>query len=207
MGSGPRAGGAVAGGAGGTACSSRTARSPPPELVVGGSWVGAASGVGSSPSVAVASSMGSSLRRPTRSRSLGMSRRGTATIPSASLTQWPAALPPRSSTVTGTPCAGLPESGCTMRNSQTSPMAIRGHQYATRRARRTTTGATLWGKALLDKALSGTALPGEALPDTALSATQYPTTQYPTTPNPTTQYPIRPGNASSDNAVSFMHAL
>src|SRR5881628_3566551 len=46
-----------------------------------------------------------------------------------------------------------------MRNSQTSPMAIRGHQYATRQGRRTTAGDTLQ-----DKALSGRALPGTALP-------------------------------------------
>ncbi len=55
--------------------------------MVGGSWVGAASGVGPSPSVAVASSMGSSFRSPTRSRSVGVSRRGIVTVPSASLTQ------------------------------------------------------------------------------------------------------------------------
>src|SRR5207249_8753787 len=184
-GSGPRAGGggAPAAEAGCTACRSRTTRSPAP-LVEGGNWLGAASGVGSAPSVAVASSIGSSLRSPTRSRSLRMSRRGTATIPSASLTQWPAALPPLSSTVTGTPCAGLPVSGCTMRNSHTSPMAIRGHQYGTRRARRTTTGDTLSGKALSGKALSD-----EALLDTALSDTAQPATRHPTTPHPTTPHP------------------
>ncbi|PYO74195.1 MAG: hypothetical protein DMD67_13970 [Gemmatimonadetes bacterium] len=72
--------------------------------------MGAASGVGPSLRVAVVSSMGSSLRRPTRIRSRGVSRRGMATMPSASLTQYPAALPDFSSTVTGTPCAGLPVS-------------------------------------------------------------------------------------------------
>src|SRR5919108_2812520 len=169
-GSDPRGGGGVAAAGGAwagvgtadTGCGSRP-RSPDPP-VVGGSWLGAASGVGSSPSVAVASSIGSSLRSPTRSRSLGMSRRGTATIPSASLTQWPAALPARSSTVTGTPCAGLPVSWCTMRNSQTSPMTIRGHQYAIGRLRHTTTADTLRDKALPDKALRDEALSDEAWP-------------------------------------------
>src|SRR2546430_16674880 len=42
-----------------------------------------------------------------------------------------------------------------MRNTQTSAMAIGGHQYATRRAWRTTTGDTVLGKALSSKALPG----------------------------------------------------
>jgi hypothetical protein len=59
----------------------------PAGATVGGSCAGAASGVGASLRVAVASSIGSSLRSPTRSRSRGVSRRGIATVPSASLTQ------------------------------------------------------------------------------------------------------------------------
>src|SRR5438874_13835133 len=42
-----------------------------------------------------------------------------------------------------------------MRNTQTSAMAIEGHQYATQRAWRTTTGDTVRGKALSSKALPG----------------------------------------------------
>src|SRR5437764_6589695 len=49
-----------------------------------------------------------------------------------------------------------------MRNTQTSAMAIKGHQYATQRGRRTTTGDTLSGKALPNKALSDKALLGTA---------------------------------------------
>src|SRR5256885_2371132 len=42
-----------------------------------------------------------------------------------------------------------------MRNTQTSAMAIEGHQYATQRAWRTTTGDTVRGKSLSSKALPG----------------------------------------------------
>src|SRR2546430_17710541 len=42
-----------------------------------------------------------------------------------------------------------------MRNTQTSAMAIGGHQYATQLAWRTTTADTVLGKALSSKALAG----------------------------------------------------
>src|SRR5207247_713762 len=71
-------------------------------------------------------------------------------VASASLTQEPAALPDASSTVTGTPWAGLPVSWCTIWKTQTSfaPVAIRGDQYATRLVGGTTAFRSWPGKSL-----------------------------------------------------------
>src|SRR5690348_2881703 len=80
--------------------------------------LGACSSTAPSKRRSAVSSIGASLRRPTRTRMMGSSVGGMRTKPSASDTQYPEELPDASRRVTGTPAAGPCPPPWTMRRTQ-----------------------------------------------------------------------------------------